>query len=117
MGDQLQALDQVRASAIDLGMKFGVELLPLIAGLGAAVVAIEEVLRGNARVLQDPAPVIRVSRLADSCVTIRVAPWVQVPDYGAAIGEINHAILEKFRAVNIVIPFPQREVRMLEPRA
>jgi small-conductance mechanosensitive channel len=31
----------------------------------------------------------------------------------AAIGEINRAILETFRARQIVIPFPQHEVRML----
>jgi small conductance mechanosensitive channel len=36
-----------------------------------------------------------------------------VPDYVAASGEINKAILETFRAKDIAIPFPQHEVRML----
>jgi len=36
-----------------------------------------------------------------------------VPDYEAAISEINQAVLAAFRAHGIVIPLPQREVRML----
>ena len=38
---------------------------------------------------------------------------VAVPDFEAATSEINHAVLESFRERNIVIPLPQREVRML----
>ena len=83
MGDQLQALDQVRGTAI------------------------------TSRSRRKPARVISVARLADSCVTIGVGPWVKVPDYVPAVGEINRAILEAFRSRNIVIPMPQREVRMI----
>jgi small conductance mechanosensitive channel len=36
-----------------------------------------------------------------------------VPDYVQAGGEINKAIVETFRGRDIVIPFPQREVRIL----
>jgi hypothetical protein len=36
-----------------------------------------------------------------------------VPDYVAASGEINGAILECFRGRGIVMPFPQREVRLI----
>jgi small conductance mechanosensitive channel len=64
-------------------------------------------------VLQDPAPLIQVIRLADSSVNIAVKPWVNVPDYVAAGGEINKAVVEMFRGRNIVIPFPQHEVRLL----
>jgi small-conductance mechanosensitive channel len=38
---------------------------------------------------------------------------VRVPDYEIAHGEVNQAIAERFRAGGIVIPFPQREVRVL----
>lgn len=74
---------------------------------------VEEILRTNPRVLREPSPMFGVSRLAESGVSIRVAPWVNVPDYCVAANELNKAILETFRARNIVIPFPQREVRML----
>jgi len=79
----------------------------------AALGLVQDILSANPRVLQDPAPVFGISRLADSGVTLSVSPWVKVQDYGAASAELNRAILERFRAGNIVIPFPQREVRML----
>ncbi|MBU1042346.1 MAG: mechanosensitive ion channel family protein [Proteobacteria bacterium] len=78
---------------------------------------VDEILRANPRVLQDPAPVLGVSRLADSGVTLRVSPWVSVPDYVDATGELNRSLLETFRARGIAIPFPQREVRMLDANA
>jgi small conductance mechanosensitive channel len=85
--------------------------------LGKAVATITELLQSNARVLKDPQPVIQIVALADSSVNIAVRPWVAVPDYGPAASEINQAILEAFRGRNIVIPFPQREVRILESAA
>jgi small conductance mechanosensitive channel len=78
-----------------------------------ALATIHEILQANRRVLKDPAPLIQVMLLADSSVNIGVNPWVNVPDYVAAVGEINKAVVETFRARDIVIPFPQREVRLL----
>jgi small conductance mechanosensitive channel len=77
----------------------------------------EEVLRANPRVLKDPAPAARVIKLADSCVVIAASPWVAVPDFGVASGELHQAILDAFRARDIVIPVPQREVRMVSSTA
>jgi small-conductance mechanosensitive channel len=36
-----------------------------------------------------------------------------VPDYGVAGGELHQAILEEFRRRGIVIPFPQRDIRVV----
>jgi small conductance mechanosensitive channel len=74
---------------------------------------IDEVLRGNPRVLQEPAPVVGVEQLAESAVAIAIRPWVAVSDYVAARKEINRAVLEAFRAQGVTIPFPQREVRLI----
>ncbi len=87
------------------------------ADAGAAIAAIREVLGANPRVLQDPRPLINVARLADSWIAIGVNPWVNVPEYVAAGGEIYEAILDAFRRRNIVIPVPQSEVRMIPARA
>jgi small-conductance mechanosensitive channel len=40
---------------------------------------------------------------------------VAVVNYVKAQGELNQAIIERFRARRVEIPFPQREVRMLSP--
>jgi small-conductance mechanosensitive channel len=64
-------------------------------------------------VLKDPAPVVRVVKLSSWNVVITAAPWVSVPDYGVAGGELHQAILEEFRRRGIVIPFPQRDIRVV----
>ncbi|TFG39273.1 MAG: mechanosensitive ion channel family protein, partial [Chromatiales bacterium] len=56
--------------------------------------AIDEVLKANTRVLQDPAPLIQVSTLADSSINVSVKPWVEVESYPQTSGEINKAIVE-----------------------
>jgi len=81
--------------------------------LNKALNTIDDVLKANTRVLQDPAPLLQVSALADSSINISVKPWVNVEDYPHMSGEINKAIVEAFRGNAINIPFPQREVRML----
>ena len=81
--------------------------------LNEAMTIVREILAKNPRVLKDPVPAVGVAELADSSVRIAVKPWVQVVDYGAACAEINQAILEQFRTKGINMPFPQREVRLL----
>jgi small conductance mechanosensitive channel len=78
-----------------------------------AKAVLREMLGANPRVLQDPEPELQVTVLADSSVNIAVRPWVSVPDYGRVLGELNEAILTRFRDRGIVIPFPQREVKMV----
>jgi small conductance mechanosensitive channel len=105
-GEILHNYGKVRQLAVEVGIAYDGDV-------DGALAAVDEVLRANARVLRDPRPGIRVARLSDSWVTIGVNPWVKVPDYLAATSEINQAILEIFRKRGIVIPLPQREVRML----
>ena len=42
-----------------------------------------------------------------------MGPWVKVEDFGSTPGELYQAIVERFGARRIDIPFPQREVRLL----
>ena len=106
VGEILHNYGRIRQLNVAVGVSYGTDM-------NVALGAIAEVLRANPHVLQDPAPGIAITRLADSSVVISVNPWVKVPDYIAAVGEVNKAILETFRARNVVIPFPQREVRMV----
>jgi small conductance mechanosensitive channel len=110
VGEILHNYGNIRQLDVTVGVAYDTDM-------GRALGAVQEVLNENPRVLRDPAPVIRVVTLADSSVNIAVKPWVNVPDYGDATGEVNRAILENFRGCGIVIPFPQREVRLLEGAA
>lgn len=87
------------------------------ADIGAALYIAGEVLRANPRVLPEPAPGVAVIRLTDARVTIGVNPWVEARDYGAASGELNHALLERFREQRFLNPAPKVEIRMLPAAA
>jgi len=110
VGEILHNYGKIRQLDVVVGVAYSTDL-------NAALLAVSDVLAQNKRVLQDPAPVVRVAMLADSSINIVVRPWVNVPDFGPAGGEINKAVVEEFRARNISIPFPQREVRLLNSAA
>jgi small conductance mechanosensitive channel len=110
VGEILHNYHSIRQLGIEVGVSYKTDVV-------AAVETIHEILRANSRVLKDPAPVVGIARLRDSCVVLAVAPWVQAADYGPAGAEVNQSILEVFRARDIVIPAPQREVRVLSTTA
>jgi len=106
VGEVLHNYGQIRQVEVIVRVAYDADLNQVLA-------TIHEMLQASARALKDPTPLIQVIRLADSSVNIAVKPWVNVPDYVAATGEINKALVETFRGRNIVIPFPQQEVRLL----
>jgi small conductance mechanosensitive channel len=110
VGEILHNHGKVRQLSIEVAVSYETDL-------GAALAVAEGVLRANPRVLRDPAPGAKVARLGDSGVLIAATPWVAVSDYGDAGGELRRAILEAFRRSNIVIPAPQREIRMASSTA
>jgi small conductance mechanosensitive channel len=110
VGEIMHNYGRIRQLNVTVGVAYNTDL-------NAALAAVADVLQQNPRVLKEPAPVIRVVTLADSSINIQVGPWVNVPDYIAAGGEVNKAIVEAFRTRRISIPFPQREVRLLNPAA
>ena len=110
VGEILHNYGKIRQVDITVGVAYDTEI-------NQALKVIQEVLQANARVLTDIAPIIGVRLLADSSINIAVKPWVGVPDYGAAGVEINKSILEAFREHGIEIPYPQREVRLLQDAA
>jgi small conductance mechanosensitive channel len=105
-GEILHNYGDIRQVKVDVGVAYN-------SNMEAALAAVNELLRANPRVLQQPAPYVHVNTLADSSVNITVRPWVKVPDYPDAIGELNRAVLETFRTRGIEIPFPQRDVHLI----
>ena len=105
VGEILHNYGKIRQLDVTVGVAYDTDL-------NRAFATIHEIMQANHRMLLDPPPVIQVSTLGDSSVSIAVKPWVKIPDYVAASGELSRAILEAFRGRDIVIPFPQREVRL-----
>lgn len=106
VGEILHNHGKIRQLDITVGVAYTTDIT-------RAMASIREILAANPRVLKDPEALVLVRTLADSSVDIAVKPWVGAEDFLEVAGEINQTILETFRAKGIVIPFPQREVRLL----
>jgi small conductance mechanosensitive channel len=94
---------------LDLGVGVG-----YATDMNGALKIVREILAANSRVLKEPVPFVGISALGDFSIQITIKPWVKVADYGPAQVEIYEAVLNQFRANKIEIPFPQREVRLLD---
>ncbi|MGH8676202.1 MAG: mechanosensitive ion channel domain-containing protein [Burkholderiales bacterium] len=75
-----------------------------------------EIALRHARVLRDPAPTAQVTNLADSGIELELGFWIVDPEEGSqnVRSDLSLVILNEFRARGIEIPFPQREVRLLQ---
>jgi small conductance mechanosensitive channel len=110
VGEILHNYGTIRQLSLSVGVSYDTNI-------NEALTVIRDILAQNPRVLKDPAPGVGVTSLADSSVNIAIMPWTAVADFGAAGGELNKALLEVFREKGIEMPFPQREIRLLNSDA
>jgi small conductance mechanosensitive channel len=73
---------------------------------------IQELIDAEERILDDPAPTVAVSELADSSVNFVVRPWVKTPDYWGVMFDLTEAIKKRFDKDGISFPFPQQDVHL-----
>jgi len=71
-----------------------------------------EIVEGDDRVLEDPAPTIAIRELGESSVNFVVRPWVKSTDYWAVHADVTERIKKRFDDEGISIPFPQRDVHI-----
>lgn len=67
-----------------------------------------KVLTSNPKVLQDPAPSVNVSELADSSVNFAVRPWCSVANYWDVYFETHENAKIALDAAGIEIPYPHQ---------
>ena len=106
VGEILHNYGRIRQVEVSVGVAYESDL-------GGVIELIGGVLRANPRVLQDPQPLVQPMQFGDSSLSIAVKPWVAVQDQVAATGEIYAAVLAALRARGVVMPLPQREVRLI----
>jgi small conductance mechanosensitive channel len=73
---------------------------------------LEQMLKDDPRILPEPAPVVKVSALADSSVNFNVRPWVNSADYWNVYWDILEKVKLTFDEQGIAIPFPQMDVHI-----
>lgn len=75
---------------------------------------LREIVAAEPRYLADPAPQFIVQTLGDSSVNLQLRAWAKVDDYWNIYWAHNKLIKEKIEAAGLHIPFPQRDVHMIE---
>jgi small conductance mechanosensitive channel len=73
---------------------------------------LEEILREEERVLEDPAPFVAVSELADSSVNFVCRAWVKSGDYWGVYFDTLEKVKLVFDEKGISIPYPQMDVHL-----
>ncbi|MDR3322971.1 MAG: mechanosensitive ion channel [Zoogloeaceae bacterium] len=86
------------------------------ANLEKVLPLLEAIAREKPRVLPDPAPRAVILAFADSGIDLELGFWIRDPENGSSFlrSDINLEIWRRFRQEGIEIPFPQREVRILD---
>ncbi|HOY71459.1 MAG TPA: mechanosensitive ion channel [Methylotenera sp.] len=83
--------------------------------LELAMQLIEATATKHERVLKDPAPTVHLKGFGDNGIDLMLSFWIPDPEEGSSAlqSEIYLDIWRAFKNNAIVIPYPQREVRML----
>ncbi|HQR14596.1 MAG TPA: mechanosensitive ion channel [Nitrospira sp.] len=108
VGEILHNFGTIRQLDLSIGVSYQTDIETTLRVL-------RELVARHPNVLQDPVPIIGIAAFADSSITLSIRPWVPVASVGSAHSELNQAIIQRLRADGVDIPFPQREVRLLNP--
>jgi len=83
--------------------------------LELAMQILGEVAKRHPRVLPEPVPAVLIKAFADNGIDLELAAWVEDPEQGKTNlrSEIYYGIWQEFKARGVVIPYPQREVRLV----
>jgi len=93
--------------------------VPVGVAYGSDVEEVEAVLltvaAANASVIAEPAPRVRMRQFGDSSVDFELLCWVEDPSLrGFEIHNLLKTIYSAFEEKNITIPFPQRDVHLID---
>ena len=92
----------------------------LIVGIGygddvaAAMAVLQQLVEKESRALDDPAPLVAVESLGDSSVNLLLRYWTEAGDFFATKLDMTRAVKERFDAEGISIPFPQRDLHVID---
>jgi small conductance mechanosensitive channel len=77
---------------------------------------ITKIVQSNEKVLKEEAITVAVSELGDSSVNFVVRAWVNTPDFWAVKWALIEEIKNTFDKEGISIPFPQRDVHIINEK-
>ncbi len=101
--------DRTLRLATHVTVDYETDIEPLLKLLEQTVAAIE-------RVLKDPAPSALLLKFSDDGMVLEIGFWIADPENGrlGVVSDVNLAIWRVLKAHQIKVPYPQREIRMVE---
>ncbi|MGM0419095.1 MAG: mechanosensitive ion channel family protein [Thermodesulfobacteriota bacterium] len=76
-----------------------------------------DIVNNDSRFFKDPEPKIAVKEHGESSINIVCRPWLKASDYWDAYFDMMEIVKKRFDMENISIPFPQRDVHMIQESA
>jgi small conductance mechanosensitive channel len=76
--------------------------------------ALNDLIKQDDRILDEPAPMVVVSELGDSSVNFTVRVWAKTKDYWGIYFDMQENVKLEFDKQGISIPFPQRDVHVYQ---
>jgi len=102
--------EDTRRNDLVIGVSYGDDLK-------AAEETLRRVLNADSRVLKEPEAQVAVSELGDSSVNFVVRPWCRSEDYWPLRFDLTRRIKEELEASGCSIPFPQRDIHVINGAA
>lgn len=80
--------------------------------IASARSVLQQVVKADARILQNPASTIAVSELGDSSVNLVLRVWVKTADYWDVYFNMQEKVKLAFDAHDLHFPFPQTDIHL-----
>jgi small conductance mechanosensitive channel len=77
-----------------------------------AIEVIKKVIAGFDTIAVEPSPQVSIESFSDSSIVTAYRFWVLTPSFFEVQYAVNRGVYKALREANVVIPFPQREVRL-----
>lgn len=105
IGEIIQNYSDSKRLDINVGVSYK-------ANIQKAIAMVTNVIKENEKISKIKEPKIGISEFADSSINIYARVWCKQDDYWDVMFSINKKIFDEFKANDIEIPFPQRDVHL-----
>ena len=105
VGEILHNYGNIRQLNLTVCIAYNVDVTVALSTVG-------DILHQNQSILKEPAPVVGITALNESSISLAIKPWVKVDDYVPAQAAIYQAVIETFRDRKIEIAVPRRDIHI-----
>lgn len=106
IGEVIKNFSAHRKLEINVGVSYDADIPKVLAIL-------ESIIKAEKRIPEKASYKLGIKEFADSSINLQVLIWVLQENFTDVRFAVNNAIVVKFRENNVVIPFPQRDVNLM----